>query len=212
MKTPLEELESKLPYLYFTDKTLALYLHESTANSRHALVKRALASGLLLQLRRGVYCFERMLHQTKKTNAFAIAPYLYGSSYISFESALSYHQWIPEYVPTIISASTKRTRSFQTPIGIFQFYKLPTANFFCEVSLKTEEKENFLIASPLKAICDLVYIFKKNWTGAHPLLHSLRIEEECLKTISIKELLSLDQYYQSKRLSKFLTGLASDLK
>mgnify|MGYP003523184722 CR=1 FL=1 len=58
-------------------------------------------------------------------DSFEIATVIYGPSYISFESALSYHGWIPEAVRTTTCASVKRAKEFETPIGVFFFLHIP---------------------------------------------------------------------------------------
>lgn len=82
------------------------FILDKTANSRQAIIKRAIRKGYLVPLRRDLY----LIKSVKKVllNSFEIAPIIYGPSYVSFESALSYHGWIPEAVRTITCATVKR--------------------------------------------------------------------------------------------------------
>jgi len=60
-------------------------------------------------------------------------------------------------VYTIRSMTTKRTKSFATPLGNFEFKTIP-ADYF-SVGIRQEIIDNsyaFLIASPTKAICDMI--------------------------------------------------------
>ncbi len=61
---------------------------------------------------------------------FLIANKLYAPSYVSFEMALSYYGLIPEGVYAITSATSKKTATFQTPIGKFSYRTLKPQLFF----------------------------------------------------------------------------------
>lgn len=52
---------------------------------------------------------------------FLIANKIYQPSYISFESALAYYNLIPEGVYTITSATSVKTKSFDTIVGKFSY-------------------------------------------------------------------------------------------
>ena len=54
----------------------------------------------------------------------AIANQIYTPSYISLESALSWHGLIPEGVFTITSVCTRKTQLFETPIGKFTYQNI----------------------------------------------------------------------------------------
>ncbi|HSW71384.1 MAG TPA: hypothetical protein VLH77_05335 [Gammaproteobacteria bacterium] len=69
----------------------------------------------------------------RKPHPFELAQYIYGPSYISLESALSFHKLIPETVYTVTSTTVKRSREFQTPLGVYSFLHLPPENFYVEV-------------------------------------------------------------------------------
>ena len=66
-------------------------------NKRQALIKRAIASGDLVHVRRGLYCLAPM-YQKKHLNPLTFAQHIFGPSYISLESALRWYDWIPEAV------------------------------------------------------------------------------------------------------------------
>lgn len=86
-----------------------------------------------------------------------IANHLYGVSYISLETALAYYGMIPERVYVIRSMTTKRAKIFETPFGSFE-YKTISADYF-SIGFRQEIIENqyaFLIATPTKAICDMI--------------------------------------------------------
>ncbi|MEA3342315.1 MAG: hypothetical protein U9R15_20305, partial [Chloroflexota bacterium] len=88
--------------------------------SRHGLIKRAMAGGEILNIRRGLYCLAPRYHR-KPVSVYPLAQHVYGPSYISLETALSYHGWIPEAVYACTSASHNNAKEFRTPLGIFSY-------------------------------------------------------------------------------------------
>lgn len=184
-------------------------LLDGTADSRYGKIKRWLAQGLLVRIRRGLYYLA--FNKKAEVQTFELAQYIYGPSYISLESALAYHNLIPEAVHTITSVCTKRSKIFHTPFGEFNYWHLPVENFYLDVKLIRNDNEQFLMANPWKAICDYVYCYKKNWLGMQPLVDSLRIDEKDLPKLQEKELIALDGYYHHQRISHFLAGIKRDL-
>ena len=88
---------------------------------------------------------------------FLTANKIYKPSYVSFESALAYHGLIPESVYKITSATTKKTYSFNTPLGKLSYHTIHKKYFF-GYKLMVYKKENYIIAAPEKALLDFFYI------------------------------------------------------
>jgi predicted transcriptional regulator of viral defense system len=194
------KLRGELPVDVFTD-TEVRNLLEGTANRRYGLVKRAIADGGLILLRRGVYCFGKAF-QHQPLDQFELALKIYTPSYVSLESALSHYGWIPEAVYTVTSVSLKRSTSFKTPVGNFSYTKIPKFNFI-GVERVINERSVYLIASPTKALADYIVTHK---TDLEPkeLMESLRIEEEFWRQISFKLLAEIAESYRNTRLRVFL--------
>ena len=119
-------------------------------NSIKGLVKRAVASGEILHIRRGLYCL------ADKYNRFGIsrnvfANLIYGPSYISMETALAEHGWIPEAVHSVISVSMRRARSFQTPLGYYDYVQIKQYPLFCAVERRVSDVNGvpYFLAKPL---------------------------------------------------------------
>ncbi len=113
--------------------------------------------GELIRLKKGLYVVSPGLHHLPVSKEL-IANHLYGPSYVSFEYALSFYQLIPERVHTLRSLTLKRARNFSTPIGNFEYVSAPKAYF--QVGIRQEIVDNryaYLIASPEKALCDMIY-------------------------------------------------------
>ncbi len=212
MKKNLESILRAYPHPYITDGELEGLLAGASADSRHSKVKRLLAQDKLLRIRRGLYCLTDQLDYFMKPHPFELAQYIYGPSYISFESALSFHQLIPERVYTITSVTGKRSKEYQTPLGLFSYFHLSLENLYTEVELITENNYRFFMAKPWKAICDYIFCYKKDWDSLEPLLKSLRINYESLPLLRNEEIELLKDYYQSVRINIFLKGIRKDVR
>jgi hypothetical protein len=209
MSSILEQKLRNLGSPYVRSSQLRLFLPKS-ADQRFSQVKRAQQKGLLIQIRRGLYLLGGYL-TPRRAHPFELAQFIYGPSYISLESALSYHGLIPEAVYTICSVSIHRKKTFKTPLGLFSYDRLPAERFFVGVERIEEPPYVFFMATPWKAICDYVYCNKKDWTSLKPLFESLRIEPEDLPRPSPEELSELQSFYHQERINRFLRGVAQEL-
>ena len=206
----IESIRDKIPYNIFTNKTVHQLIRESP-DTRYGLVKRAIAKGELIHLRRGLYGFAKK-YQRRGTNLFELAQMMYGPSYISFESALSYHGWIPEAVYTVTSAAMKRSKTYHTPLGVFSYTRIPGDPFFTGVERIETPNGVFFVAAQWKALADYVSANKKNWQGIQPLVQDLRIEEKYLKQADPHLLEELKERSNSLRVKKFIEGVEKALK
>lgn len=207
----VEKILETVPGNIVTDNEIKIILKGSTDDQRYGIIKRALASNKLLRIKRGLYCLNERFHK-RKLNLFELADRIYGPSYISFYSALSYHGWIPEAVYTVTSACVKRSRTFSTPLGVFSYLRVPANYALFDVRRNSLNSEFFYVASPWKALMDFIYVYKKDWTGIEPLVNNLRIEKEYLKNVSFDYLEELAGKYNSKIVYRFIKGLEEDLR
>ncbi len=196
------------PSVYTTENALAYELGGS-ADGRYARIRRAKQQGLIVQLKRGLYYLTEPLTHAKP-HPFEAAQWIYGPSYVSLESALSYHGLIPESVPNITCVRPKRSEHFETPIQTFFYSTLPLDNFFIGTHYIKENNHTFFIASIWKAILDYIYCYKKSWTGLEPLYENLRIDLEELPKIAQTDLLQFQQFYQRKNIDKFIAHIPGE--
>ena len=206
-----EKIFENAPHGYVTSQDVAT-LFPGSKYKRYGLVKRAIASGEIIHIRRGLYCLAQK-YQKKGINIYAFAQHIYGPSYISLESALSWHGWIPEAVYTLSSVSSGKSKEFKTPLGAFSYSRVPQKVFYTGVERFTDETGDiFLLANPLKALTDYVYVNKKDWSGLKPVVESLRIEPEEFESVTSEAIDMLIDNYVSRRVRKFINGLIKDLK
>ena len=146
--------------------------------------------GILQQIKRGLYIAGPRI-TSLKPDPFLIANHILGPSYVSLESALSYHGLIPEKVYEITSVTVKATRKFSTSLGVYSFTRLPLPYYSYGIrSVEADKKHRFLIASPEKALFDKIITtagveFRSRTSVLTYLENDLRIDMDALKLLDI---------------------------
>ena len=116
--------------------------------------------GLIIRVKRDLYVVSPKVHH-QDISSELVANHLYGPSYVSLESALSYYGLIPERVYSMRSVCMKLNKQYDTQIGRFEYIKVPK-NYF-SIGIHQEIINNtysFLIAMPEKALCDKIVTSK----------------------------------------------------
>ena len=170
-------------------------------------------SGELIRLKRNLFIVNREL-SGKETDVRLCANHLYGPSYVSFQWALSYYGMIPERVFLMTSATIKRTRFFETPIGNFKYIQVPASYFSVGVESLEDQGVNFLIASREKALCDTILL--DNFVPGQSLKAlGIYLEEDMRLDMDILSELDteiIEQCAQSGRKSQILKNLIKLMK
>ena len=112
-------------------------------------------NGYIIRLKRGLYVVNPEYTGKRLSNEL-IANHLYAPSYVSMSAALRYYGLIPEAVYVNQSMTVKHSRSFQTPIGNYDYKYISREAFAVGVRTERFADYAFLIASPEKALCDLI--------------------------------------------------------
>lgn len=156
--------------------------HKSVHNKISELEK----SGTLIRLKKGMYVVAPKV-SGKLVSVELIANHLYGPSYVSMESALRYYGLIPESVYTVQSMTTKHSREFNNSLGKFKYTQC--AREYFPVGIRQEIKDNtsFLIATPEKALCDLI-IYTPNL--------NLRFQKDVLLYLKDDLRFDMEAFYQ----------------
>lgn len=175
-------------------------------NSIQAIIKRAVADGYLQRLKRDLYVISSRIKQSP-LDSFVVASLIYGPSYISFESALAAHGWIPEAVYTISSAAVKKSKTFSTSLGQFSFEKIPSEIFAWGVEHVKSDGGYYFVADPWKALADMIYTRKKQWSDVAALMSDMRIEEMELAHSDHALLDWLSRSYPHQQTQRVLTQL-----
>lgn len=155
--------------------------------------------GQILRVVKGLY------ETDKSASPLLLSSAIYGPSYISFETALSYWGWIPERVTAITAATfgKNRTKRFDSSYGTFLYRDIPKAAFPYEVYIKTEGSRSFLIAGKEKCLCDTLW--RESSLGSEKrlkeyLFENLRIEEDAFYSADFSIIFDLCDLYNSANL------------
>ena len=143
-------------------------------------------TGRLYQLRRGLYALAPPF-QKVKPHPFLVANRLVGGSYVSCQSALSYHGLIPEYTPVTVSVTTRRPGRKETPLGVFEFHHIQTTWLHGYRLVELGGGQKAFLATPEKALLDWVYLYPG--ADSPDYLGELRLQH--LERLDLNELLRL---------------------
>ncbi|MGQ0800248.1 MAG: type IV toxin-antitoxin system AbiEi family antitoxin domain-containing protein [Pseudomarimonas sp.] len=189
-------------------------LLDGSDQRRHHLVNRAMAAGELIRLRRGRYLLARRL-RSRPAHPFALAQAFDAGSYVSFETALAYHGWIPEAVASVASVSPgRKSLEYQHEVfGSFSFHPLAlkSGGLLVLIERLVLDEQVALVASPLRALMDLVCLRKQEWQGIDWLIDGMRIDQSQLRTITGAQNRALLDVYSQRRTQVFLSALAKEL-
>jgi predicted transcriptional regulator of viral defense system len=119
-------------------------------------LSRWIKAGKIYQLRRGLYSTAPP-YQRQQPHPFLVANHLQKASYVSLQSALSFYGLIPEVVNITTSVSTGRPERLDTPLGTYEFRHIKTELLFGYRMTELGE-QSALIATPEKALLDLIYL------------------------------------------------------
>lgn len=148
-------------------------------------------SGYLDPIKKGLYILGEKL-SSSTPEPFLLANQIYGPSYVSMESAMSFYGMIPEKVFGVSSMTTKSSKIFKNSIGSFTFKNLPESYYSLGIrSVEIAPSQRVLIASKEKALLDKIISFKgiqlrsiKSFKKY--LLENLRIDDSILRDLDCK--------------------------
>ena len=174
-------------------------------------IRRLLATGEVVRIRKGLYAFGEPLRRAPISREL-LANLIYGPSYISLDYALNYHGLIPERVEMVTSMALGRSRTFATPFGTFSYRRLSQSRYAVGVVLEEYSDLSFLIASPEKALADKVWADKRFdgiRLGAYEpyLLDDLRLDPARLAVLDNDRLDAIAKAYDSRKLYRLMRYL-----
>lgn len=174
-----------------------------------ALISRLVKKGELIRIKNGFFVISEKI-KNARVSYEQIANLLCGPSYISFEWALSHYGMIPEGVYVVTSATVTRSTSYTTPLGTFDFIHLGHSRYVVGIDQGTNEAGNFLIATPEKALADLVHAKSKHLDSREllvDLIEGRRIDEDQLKQLNKQHLLEIADNYRSQTVTNLVNAL-----
>ena len=176
----LEQLKSQP---YFNKK--AIYQlgeqYELKRTTIDTYISRSLKRKDIIPLKNGLYISTNFYNKNKGdiSYSFYLANILRTPSYVSSWTALQYYDLTTESIYNITSVTSKITRSYKTKVGNFAYQSIQR-ELLSDFSL-IEGNFNFFIASPSKALFDLLYFKTSQFRGIQianieSVVEELRIE------------------------------------
>ncbi|MBR2199106.1 MAG: hypothetical protein IJ909_12150 [Fibrobacter sp.] len=130
----------------------SLYKDYQSPNMHISMLEK---KGLLIRLKRGLYVVSPEI-SGKELSLGLVANHLYGPSYVSLHWALRWYGLIPERIDTVTSITTRHTRGFENSLGRFTFRGVSQEYFPIGIKSQEDAGLHFLLASPEKALCDML--------------------------------------------------------
>ncbi len=156
-------------------------------------------AGDLIALKRGIYMFF-----DAKPHAYEIAQNLYSPCYFSLEYALNFYGIMPETIFEYTLVTSKATRRFSTPVGVFIYQKIKK-EAFCGFDSQT------LMVEKEKALVDYFYLHSAELQPRDSFWEHSRLEANATK-INAKKTLSYAKLFKSGRLISLLNSFFSYAK
>ena len=160
-------------------------------------------------------CIRDRQYREHPLHPFALAQVLVAGSYVSMETALTFHSWIPEAVYTTVSVTPgRKSQVIDHPnFGHFEFNPLALhkSGYLAGVQRHVISDQAMLVASPLRALMDLVVFRKQAWEGIAWLENGMRIDQAQLLHLRAKDFSALRGVYKHKLVNTFLSRLERDI-
>ncbi len=185
------ELAKKLPVISLDD------VRSTMPGLRQETLSRWNRSGKVIMVAPGYYVLPGEI--SDETDLFAIAGRMYTPSFVSLESALSFHGLIPETVLSVTSVCTRKTRHINSPLCSF-IYRSIQPQYFFGYEAKTGRKHKYLMASPGRAVVDLFYL-RRDISSAEDMME-LRFDSETFSGLDPMEILDMAERFNKP----WLTG------
>lgn len=160
--------------------------------------------GWLVRLRREYFAFSEYLKYPDF--ALYIANRIYRPSYISLHTALAFYGMIPESIVQITSVSTLKTSFFENVFGEYSYRNIKEGLMFGYEPRKMIDERVFLLATPEKALLDLLYLYP--FYDSFEELENLRLDEDfMLDDFNYDKMGSMLDGFKSKALNRRVSKL-----
>lgn len=205
-KNLLEQLKA----LPFFEKDTAMQLARPLGlkgKTVNTYISRYLKHNEMFQLKKGLYVSRDFFQKNKDdiSYLFYLANVLRKPSYVSAWTALQYYNLTTEAIYGIISVTLKVTRSYETKGGTFSYHSIQKDRFtdFLLVKGHSEslnKKFDFFIASPSKALFDLLYFRTRQFRQMSTeeimsLIEELRIDFDDMGKIEQKRFFQMIKHH-----------------
>ncbi|MBC8344977.1 MAG: hypothetical protein ISR89_08145 [Candidatus Marinimicrobia bacterium] len=174
---------------------VALWFNEPVRQIQ-SRISRWVQQDKLIQLRKGKYLLPEV-YRKAPLSAYSISNKLYHPSYVSLESALDFYGMIPEAIYSIQGITTRQTKSWHTPLGLFSYQHIKQERFFGYEQVQFSNEVPFFCAAPEKALIDLFYFGKGEWNEAR--INEMRFQN--IENINMKVFKKMGKKMNSKKVN-----------
>ncbi len=177
-------------------------------------VHAMLTEGILESVKKGLYIAGPAI-KSAKPEPFLLANHILGPSYVSLDTALSYHGWIPERVYEVASMTIKSNRKFNTPLGVFSYTHLSLPYYAFGIrQIQLADEQFAMMATPEKALFDKVITtagltLRSRKQVLNYLLEDLRISEDRLRECDLQ---NMAQWVQDASKTESLSMILRTIK
>ena len=170
-------------------------------------IKGEISKANLYKIKRGLYS------DSLNENRFFIANAILSPSYVSFETALSFYNLIPEMVVSIKSATycVNKTKSYINGFGTFTYNDVNKNAYPYDIDVYEENGTKILIASREKALTDTISLISPRTSIKEIeelLFDDLRIDEEEFDKLDKSKIIELCGLYGSSSLKHLIKYLS----
>lgn len=113
--------------------------------------------GEIIRLKKGLYVVDST-EFGYPPSAPICSNHIYGPSYLSMQWALAYYGLIPERVNTYTAATIKHSRQFENQLGLFTYFQVDRNYFGIGLTNATIDNATCVVATPEKALVDLLMV------------------------------------------------------
>lgn len=162
-----------------------LYDYSRPYDKINELVKQK----VLIPVKRGIFVPGPKLAIPPPENMM-LANHLWGPSYVSSDTALSFWGLIPERVYEICSMTTNLAKIYKTPVGRFRYIRLPLPYYSFGIQrIELASRQMTLMAGKEKSLCDKIVTtprlkLRSIRQARQYLTEDLRISPENLRTLN----------------------------
>jgi len=187
----------------------------STVAFKEKLIRKWIADGSLIRIRRGLYA-TNTLFQERPWSGGVLATMLCKDACLSMESALELHGLLPVHKARVTAITAGRSKTYDTPLGPFNFVHLPPGLFgWCQHTVTLSDGASYQVAEAEKAVLDLLWsqTAKRSIRKLKQLFFTeLGCNAESLCRLEMEKLLGYAKAYRSSTIHAYFIPWLQSLK
>lgn len=207
----LKKLET-LPF--FTKETIRSLNKGATKSSLDQSLRRWVASGVLIRIKRGVYVTKRFfdLYRDRREYSEFLSSVIRFPSYVSTEYVLQQLNVLTEATYGITSVTLKVGRTYQNKLGAYVYRNIKKP-LFTGYSPNYFLDNEYYLATPAKALFDFLY-FKSGSLGEgideRNIVEELRLNLEDYSQEDFEELASYSVLAESSKINTIVKNITKN--